>query len=52
MPVMVFDPNLRAGWEPDTPDTDSLLRQFLANWTASLDAIVRFFDCNSSRAPA
>src|SRR5438309_2286108 len=38
MPVMVLDPNLCAGWEPDTPVTDSLLRQFLVNWTASLEA--------------
>ena len=38
MPVMVLDPNLRAGWEPDTPVTDSLLRRFLANWTLGVEA--------------
>jgi hypothetical protein len=38
MPVMVLDPNLRAGWEPDTPVEDSLLRRFLVNWTASIEA--------------
>jgi len=38
MPVVVLDPNLRAGWEPDTPVTDSLLRRFLVNWTASIEA--------------
>src|SRR5688572_11105096 len=38
MPVTVLDPTLRAGWEPDTPVEDSLLRRFLANWTASIEA--------------
>src|SRR5687768_2852609 len=38
MPVTVLDPNLRAGWEPDTPVEDSLLRRFLVNWTASIEA--------------
>jgi hypothetical protein len=38
MPVMVLDPNLRAGWEPDTPVTDSLLRQFLVTWTEAIEA--------------
>src|SRR5260370_26392642 len=38
MPVVVLDPNLRAGWEPDTPVTDSLLRRFLVNWTVSIEA--------------
>src|SRR5688572_32276362 len=38
MPVLVLDPNLRAGWEPDTPVEDSLLRRFLVNWTASIEA--------------
>ena len=38
MPVQVLDPNLRAGWEPDTPIEDSLLRRFLVNWTASIEA--------------
>jgi hypothetical protein len=35
---MVPDPNLRAGWEPDTPVTDSLLRRFLVNWTQGIEA--------------
>jgi hypothetical protein len=38
MPVMVLDPGLRAGWEPDTPVTDSLLRRFLVNWTLGIEA--------------
>jgi hypothetical protein len=38
MPVVVLDPQLRAGWEPDTPASDTLLRQFLLNWTASIEA--------------
>jgi hypothetical protein len=38
MPIRVLDPNLRTGWEPDTPITDSLLRRFLVNWTASIEA--------------
>jgi hypothetical protein len=38
MPVIVLDPTLRAGWEPDTPVEDSLLRRFLVNWTASIEA--------------
>lgn len=38
MPILRLDPNLRAGWEPDTPITDSLLRAFLVNWTASIEA--------------
>ena len=37
MHVTILDPNLRSGWEPDTPDTDSLLRRFLVNWTASVE---------------
>jgi hypothetical protein len=36
--VPVIDPHLRAGWKPDTPVADSLLRRFLANWTASIEA--------------
>jgi hypothetical protein len=39
MPVMVLDPNLPAGWEPDTPVEDSLLRRFLVNWTTSVEAM-------------
>lgn len=38
MPVSVIDPNLRTGWEPDTPVEDSLLRRFLVNWTAAQEA--------------
>jgi GNAT superfamily N-acetyltransferase len=38
MPVLVLDPILRAGWEPDTPITDSLLRRFLINWTLGIEA--------------
>jgi hypothetical protein len=32
------NPAQRGGWEPDTPITDSLLRQFLVNWTLSIEA--------------
>jgi hypothetical protein len=35
---MILDPNPRAGWEPDTPSTDSLLRRFLVNWTLGIEA--------------
>lgn len=38
MPVPVIDPKLRAGWEPDTPASDSLLRRFIVNWTTSLES--------------
>jgi hypothetical protein len=38
MPVTILDPRLRAGWEPDTPVTDSLLRRFLVNWTLGIEA--------------
>ncbi|HKV84841.1 MAG TPA: hypothetical protein VJN88_09805 [Ktedonobacterales bacterium] len=38
MPIRALDPNLRAGWEPDIPVTDSLLRRFLDNWTQSIEA--------------
>jgi hypothetical protein len=38
MPIRLIDPNLPAGWEPDTPITDSLLRRFLVNWTTSIEA--------------
>jgi hypothetical protein len=38
MPITVIDPNLSAGWEPETPVSDSLLRRFLVNWTLSLEA--------------
>ena len=33
MPVPVIDPIPRAGWEPDPPGGDSLLRWFVVNWT-------------------
>ncbi|MGH2533625.1 MAG: GNAT family N-acetyltransferase [Thermomicrobiales bacterium] len=49
MPVMVLDPKLRAGWEPDTPVTDSLLRQFLVNWTAANEAPGRLLGGRSLR---
>jgi hypothetical protein len=38
MPVTVIDSNLTAGWEPETPVTDSLQRRFIVNWTRSLEA--------------
>ena len=38
MPVMILDPALRSGWEPDMPVEDSLLRRFLINWTDSIEA--------------
>jgi hypothetical protein len=38
MPIRIVDSSLRAGWEPDTPFTDSLLRRFLVNWTTSIEA--------------
>lgn len=38
MPGMILDSTLRAGWEPDTPVTDSLLRRFLVNWTLGIEA--------------
>ena len=36
--MTIIDPTLRAGWEPDTPIGDSLLRRFLVNWTTSIEA--------------
>ena len=33
MPIPLLDPNLRAGWEPETPASDSILRAFLTNWS-------------------
>jgi hypothetical protein len=32
MPLPILDPNLRVGWEPDTPSSDSILRAFMTNW--------------------
>jgi hypothetical protein len=49
MPIRTLDPHLRAGWEPDTPVTDSLLRRFLVNWTASIEAQGRPFDARALR---
>lgn len=37
MPVMLLDPNLRSGWEPDTSITGSLLHRFLTNWIAAVE---------------
>lgn len=31
MPVKIFDPALRVGWEPDAPVDDSILRRFIVN---------------------
>src|SRR6478735_722074 len=33
MPLPFLDSNMRAGWEPDTPSSDSILRGFLTNWS-------------------
>ena len=33
MPLPILDPNLRVGWEPDTPSSDSIVRAFLTNWS-------------------
>ena len=40
MPIHVFDPSKpeKAGWEPDVPAGDSLLRAFLLNWTGGIAA--------------
>src|SRR5262245_61299281 len=38
IPAIVSNPHLRAGWEPETPVTDSLLRRFLVNWTLGIEA--------------
>lgn len=38
MPVPILDPDRRAGWESDTPVTDSLLRRFIVNWTMAQEA--------------
>ena len=37
MPIVTLDSTLRAGWEPDTPVGDSMLRRFLVNWTQSIE---------------
>jgi GNAT superfamily N-acetyltransferase len=47
MPIHRFDPDLRAGWEPDMPVMDSLLRGFLVNWTASIEAQGKSFSART-----
>jgi len=49
MPIRTLDPRLRAGWEPDTPIEDSLLRRFLVNWTDSIEAQERPFNPRTLR---
>jgi hypothetical protein len=49
MPIHALEPHLRAGWEPDTPITDSLLRRFLVNWTLSIEAQGRPFNARTLR---
>jgi hypothetical protein len=49
MPIRTLDPRLRAGWEPDTPLSDSLLRRFLVNWTDSIEAQGRPFNARTLR---
>jgi hypothetical protein len=40
VPIHVFDPSKeeKAGWEPDVPASDSLLRAFLLNWSGGIAA--------------
>jgi GNAT superfamily N-acetyltransferase len=49
MPIRTVDPRLRAGWEPDTPVGDSLLRRFLVNWTDAIEAQGRPFSARTLR---
>jgi GNAT superfamily N-acetyltransferase len=49
VPVHMLDPHLRAGWEADTPVSDSLLRRFLVNWTDSIEAQGKPFDARMLR---
>jgi len=49
MPIHTFDSHLRAGWEPDTPIEDSLLRRFLVNWTLSIEAQGKPFKARTLR---
>jgi GNAT superfamily N-acetyltransferase len=49
MPIRTLEAHLRAGWEPDTPIEDSLLRRFLVNWTASIEAQVKPFNARTLR---
>jgi len=39
MPLPILDPSLAAGWEPDTPLTDTLLRRFLVNFRDTIEAL-------------
>lgn len=48
-PIRTLDPHPRAGWEPDTPVEDSLLRAFLVNWTLSVEAHERPFNARTLR---
>jgi hypothetical protein len=49
MPIRTLDPHLRAGWEPDAPVEDSLLRAFLVNWTLSIEAQGKPFHARTLR---
>jgi hypothetical protein len=49
MPIRTLDPDLRAGWETDTPVEDSLLRAFLVNWTLSIEAQGKPFSARTLR---
>jgi GNAT superfamily N-acetyltransferase len=49
MPIRTLDPHLRAGWEPDAPVEDSLLRRFLVNWTFSIEAQGKPFNARTLR---
>jgi GNAT superfamily N-acetyltransferase len=49
MPIRTLEAHLRAGWEPDTPIEDSLLRRFLVNWTASIEAQGKPFNARTLR---
>ena len=49
MPIRTLDPHLRAGWEPDAPVEDTLLRAFLVNWTLSIEAQGRPFNARTLR---
>jgi GNAT superfamily N-acetyltransferase len=50
MPIRTLDPHLRAGWEPDTPVEDTLLRAFLVNWTLSIEAQGKPFSARTLRS--
>lgn len=38
MPLTPLDPARPVGWEPDLPVDDTILRQFVTNWTISIEA--------------